>query len=404
MAAGEYAAAILGPVETASLASLDLNLLRTFLAVYRSGSFTGAARLLGLSQPTVTTQMRALERQTGRELFERLPRGVTPTPVADELAARIAAPLDELAAVAGPTPRAGTRAEPVHLAGPAELLCTRALPALAPLIAEGVRLRVATGLTDPLLDELRAGRHDLVIATTRPRGRTVHAVPLTDEEFVLVAAPIWAERLLGRAPARENEGEGAAGRKTEGRGVVERDTDTDGVVVPETEDEIHGQGPAGQGGEGLGPAGPGGEGLGSAVQATEHQGPAVRHAGRRSFVAPDSFDPAVLHEVPLITYAEDLPIARRYWRHVFGRRLSRTAAVTVPDLRGVLAAVAAGAGFSVLPRYLCQDLLASGALVALLEPEDPPINTGFLVQRPGASDNPDVARVRALLLRAARRW
>ncbi|MFF5547327.1 LysR substrate-binding domain-containing protein [Streptomyces olivaceoviridis] len=150
------------------------------------------------------------------------------------------------------------------------------------------------------------------------------------------------------------------------------------------------------------------------MQATEHQGPtvrdaeaqpsAVRHAARRSFAAPDSFDPAVLHEVPLITYAEDLPIARRYWRHVFGRRLSRTAAVTVPDLRGVLAAVAAGAGFSVLPRYLCQDLLASGALVALLEPEDPPINTGFLVQRPGASDNPDVARVRALLLRAARRW
>ncbi|AYN38106.1 LysR family transcriptional regulator [Streptomyces dangxiongensis] len=301
--------------------SPDLNLLRTFLAVYRSGSFTGAARLLGLSQPTVTTQMRALERQTGRELFERLPRGVTPTPVADELAARIAAPLDDLAVVAGPTPPAGARAEPVHLAGPAEFLCTTVLPALAPLVAEGLRLRVSAGLTDPLLEELRAGRHDLVIATTRPRGRTLHAVPLADEEFVLVAAPAWADRL------------------------------------------------------------------------PEQQGSSV------------PLDPAVLHGVPLVTYAEDLPIARRYWRHVFGRRLSRTAAVTVPDLRGVLAAVAGGAGFSVLPRYLCQDLLASGALVALLEPEDPPINTSFLVQRPGAaSDNPDVARVRDLLLTAARGW
>ncbi|MFJ6948126.1 LysR family transcriptional regulator, partial [Streptomyces wuyuanensis] len=79
----------------------DLNLLRTFLAVYRSGSFTAAAPLLGLSQPTVTTQMRALERQSGRELFVRLPRGVAPTPVADELAARIAAPLDALAAATG---------------------------------------------------------------------------------------------------------------------------------------------------------------------------------------------------------------------------------------------------------------------------------------------------------------
>ncbi|MFC0058268.1 LysR family transcriptional regulator [Streptomyces actinomycinicus] len=302
-------------METPSLAHLDLNQLRTFLAVYRSGSFTGAARLLGLSQPTVTTQMRALERQTGRELFERLPRGVAPTPVADQLAARIAAPLDELAAVAGPTPPAGTRAEPVHLAGPAEFLCTVVLPALAPLVAEGLRLRVSTGLTDPLLDELRAGHHDLVIATTRPRGRTLNAVPLSDEEFVLVAAPVWAERLTVRQQ-----------------------------------------------------------------------------------------DPAVLHGVPLVTYAEDLPIARRYWRHVFGRRLSRTADVTVPDLRGVLAAVAAGAGFSVLPRYLCREPLESGALVALLEPEDAPINTGFLVQRPGASDNPDVARVRAFLLRAARTW
>ncbi|MGV9889236.1 LysR family transcriptional regulator [Streptomyces sp. NPDC003395] len=295
---------------------LDLNHLRTFLAVHRSGSFTGAAQVLGLSQPTVTAQIRALEQHSGRELFTRGPRGVVPTAVADELAARVAPALDELAVVAGPGPAAGRRA-PVHLAGPAELLCTRVLPALAPLVADGVRLRVTPGLTDPLLDALRAGRHDLVIATTRPRGRSLTSVPLTDEEFVLVAAPEWAASLRERLAA---EG------------------------------------------------------------------------------------PAVLHAVPLITYAEDLPIARRYWRHVFGRRLSCPAAVTVPDLRGVLAAVEAGAGFTVLPRYLCVEQLARGTLVPLHEPEDPPINTGFLVQRPGPGDNPDVARVRDLLLRVARDW
>ncbi|MEU2236715.1 LysR family transcriptional regulator [Streptomyces vietnamensis] len=295
----------------------DLNLLRTFLAVYRSGSFTAAAGLLGLSQPTVTTQIRALERQTGRELFERLPRGVAPTPVAHDLAARVAGPLDALAAAAGHEAAPHERTAPVHLAGPAELLCTRVLPALAPLTAEGVRLRVSPGLTEPLLDELRAGRHDLVIATFRPRGRALTAVPLTDEEFVLVAAPVWADRVKERLAL---EG------------------------------------------------------------------------------------PAALHLVPLVTYAEDLPIARRYWRHVFGARLSRSAAVTVPDLRGVLAAVVAGAGFSVLPRYLCQTALASGALVALHEPEDPPINTGYLVQRPGRPDNPDVTRVRDLLIEAGRTW
>ncbi|MFJ6512563.1 LysR family transcriptional regulator [Streptomyces sp. NPDC091406] len=298
----------------------DLNLLRTFLAVHRSGSFTAAARLLGLSQPTVTAQMRTLERQVDRELFERLPRGVAPSPYADELAARIVAPLDALAEVTGDTVPADERpADPVHLAGPAELMCLRVLPALAPLVAEGLLLRAATGLTDPLLDELRAGRHDLVIATTRPRGRALAAVPLMDEEFVLTAAPHRAARTGG---AERIAAEG----------------------------------------------------------------------------------PGVLHGLPLITYAEDLPIARRYWRHVFGRRLDCRAAVTVPDLRGVLSAVVAGAGFTVLPRYLCADELASGALVELYAPEDPPINTAYLVQRPGSAANPQVTRVRDLLIEAARAW
>ncbi|MFF3306304.1 LysR family transcriptional regulator [Streptomyces sp. NPDC002952] len=298
---------------------LGLSQLRTFLAVHRAGSFTGAARLLGLSQPTVTTQMRALEEQLGRELFERRPRGVVPTAVADELAAQVAAPLDALAAVAERGgPGADQTPEPVHLAGPAELLCTRAVPALAPLTDRGVRLRVSTGLTDELLEGLRGGRFDLVIATTRPRGRSLTSAPLGDEEFVLVASPAWAERIGPERVAAEGA--------------------------------------------------------------------------------------AALHGVPLVSYAEDLPIARRYWRHVFGVRLSGHAAVTVPDLRGVRAAVAAGAGISVLPRYLCLDELASGALVALLSPEDPPINTAYLVRRPGAPDNPHVALVRERLLQAGRTW
>ncbi|WP_030276471.1 LysR family transcriptional regulator [Streptomyces sp. NRRL B-24484] len=298
---------------------LDLGLLRTFLAVHRSGSFTAAARLLRLSQPTVTAQIRTLEQQLGRPLFERLPRGVAATAAADALAAEVAAPLDALAAVAERGGAdGGAPAEPVHLAGPAEFLGVCAMPALAPLIGAGLRLRVTAGLTDDLLTGLRAGRYDLVVATSRPRGRTLHAVPLADEEFVLVAGPDWATRIGAGRVAAEGQ--------------------------------------------------------------------------------------AALRGVPLVTYAEDLPIARRYWRHVFGTRLSGPAAAVVPDLRGVAAAVAGGAGISVLPRYLCADGLASGALVALHEPEDPPINTAWLVGRAGAAEPAAVAQVRARLLAAAPAW
>ncbi|MFE5141388.1 LysR family transcriptional regulator [Streptomyces fagopyri] len=296
---------------------LDLGLLRTFLAVHRARSLTTAARVLGVSQPTVTAQVRALELQLGRQLFERLPRGVAPTTVADELAGEVAGPLDALAAVAD-RGRPGVEAppEPVHLGGPAELVSVRALPALASLTDQGVLLRVTTGLAEGLLEGLHAGRFDLVLSAVRPRGRSVISVPLMDEEFVLVAAPVWARRIGPLADA----------------------------------------------------------------------------------------DPGPLRDVPLIAYAEDLPILRRYWRHVFRTRLSARPAVVVPDLRGVLAAVVAGAGVSALPRYLCEDELASGAVVPLLSPEDPPINTGFLVERAGALPRAPVSAVRERLLQAARSW
>lgn len=289
----------------------DLNLLRTFLGVYRSGSFTAAAPGLGLSQPTVTAQIRTLEQQTGRELFTRLPRGVEPTSYAHELAGQVAAPLDSLATL-GDT---GAMAAPVHLAGPSELLCVRVLPALAPLVAEGVQLRVAQGLPDPLLEEMRAGRHDLVITTRRPRGRALESAPLADEEYLLVASPAWA-------------------------GSVQRADDTC----------------------------------------------------------------AALSGVPMVTYAEDLPILRRYWRSVFGKQLTARASVTVPNLYAVLSAVNAGSGYSVLPRSLCQEYLDAGRLALLHDPEEAPLNTLFLVQRPGADTNPDLVRVRDALRQAALDW
>jgi DNA-binding transcriptional LysR family regulator len=65
---------------------ISLDLLRTFLAVYRAGSVTGGAELLGVSQPSVTAQVKALEADLGRPLFERLPRGMAPTAAGEELA------------------------------------------------------------------------------------------------------------------------------------------------------------------------------------------------------------------------------------------------------------------------------------------------------------------------------
>jgi DNA-binding transcriptional regulator YdaS (Cro superfamily) len=59
---------------------MQLAWLQTFMAVYHTGSFTKAARQLGVTQPTVTQQIRSMELEIGHQLFERTTRGTVPTP------------------------------------------------------------------------------------------------------------------------------------------------------------------------------------------------------------------------------------------------------------------------------------------------------------------------------------
>ncbi|HZF89822.1 LysR family transcriptional regulator [Streptomyces sp.] len=184
---------------------MDLALLRTFVTVHRAGSFTRAAALLGLSQPAVTSQIRALERQLGRPLFLRQARGVTPTTIGDELAHKAAPHLDALVEIAGTGLDDESSLRTLHLAGPPEFTAERALPALVALTGDagpGFALRASFGNAEEVLEGLAAGHHDLALSTARPRGPLLTATPLCDEEHVLVAAPHWAERIGPGSPRR----------------------------------------------------------------------------------------------------------------------------------------------------------------------------------------------------------
>ncbi len=55
---------------------MEIHQLRYFCAVVRAGSFTRAAEQLGIAQPSLSQQIRALEKQVGNPLFERLGRSV----------------------------------------------------------------------------------------------------------------------------------------------------------------------------------------------------------------------------------------------------------------------------------------------------------------------------------------
>lgn len=84
---------------------------------------------------------------------------------------------------------------------------------------------------------------------------------------------------------------------------------------------------------------------------------------------------------PLIAYGEELPIIRRFWRVVFGRRLEVVPRLVLPDLQMIRRAIAAGFGFSVLPDYLCDEMVDSKSLTLILKPTNAVSNQIWLAYR-----------------------
>ncbi len=61
------------------ISELDWSLVQAFLAVAETGSLSGAARALGLSQPTLGRKVREIEAALGAELFQRHAKGLALT-------------------------------------------------------------------------------------------------------------------------------------------------------------------------------------------------------------------------------------------------------------------------------------------------------------------------------------
>jgi LysR family transcriptional activator of mexEF-oprN operon len=85
------------PGHSASFSTLDLNLLRTFVALIEERSTVGAAKRLFLSQPTISGSLARLRETFGDELLVRNGRALEPTARALELLDAIRPHLDGLA-------------------------------------------------------------------------------------------------------------------------------------------------------------------------------------------------------------------------------------------------------------------------------------------------------------------
>ena len=171
---------------------MDILHLRTFRAVARAGSVTGAAASLDYAQSSVTAHIRALELDLGVVLFRRTARGVSLTDAGVRLLAYAEAILG-LADEARQAVRLPGEPRGSLTIGSSESLCAYRLPgALASFRARypDVRLTVQTGPCAVLYAGLRERTLDMAVTMDEglpPEG--LLGEPLRREPMRILAAP-----------------------------------------------------------------------------------------------------------------------------------------------------------------------------------------------------------------------
>lgn len=171
---------------------LSLHQLRCFLATYEHGSLTAAATELGYAQPSVSEQIRALEKSLGVQLFRRVGRGVVPTTVADELRPHA----ERTLAAAEEARRAVTSAKALQtgtirfgMFGAARLYAGAGLVADVLARYPGVRVELIGQNSNEVQEDLRRGRLEaamIAVPAATSEGMTV--TPVAKDELVYISA------------------------------------------------------------------------------------------------------------------------------------------------------------------------------------------------------------------------
>src|SRR5215210_8307948 len=171
---------------------MDLRQLEIVQAIAETGSFTGAGRKLRVSQSAISRQVLLLEDELNESIFLRVGRRIRITPAGDalvKLSHRVFGDIKETVTVIGESQQ--TLSGTLRLAG-GMTVCMYVFPALLQEYRRqhsGVEVKLITGTSQRLLQEIRSGAADLGFITLPVSEAELVTVPAMEEEMLLVAHP-----------------------------------------------------------------------------------------------------------------------------------------------------------------------------------------------------------------------
>ena len=170
---------------------LDWNLVRAFQATVDTGSLTAAARAIGVSQPTVSRQVAALEAALGVTLFERVGRRLELTEPGHALARHAAAMREAAAALALEATGRSESIEGTVTISASDAVAMYLLPPIVGRIraeAPGITVRI---LVDNALSDLRRREADIAVRHVRPADDELFGKRVRDANAAFYASRAW---------------------------------------------------------------------------------------------------------------------------------------------------------------------------------------------------------------------
>jgi DNA-binding transcriptional LysR family regulator len=190
---------------------LDSRQLRAFASLARTASFTGTAQELHLSQSAISHSIKALEREIGCRLLNRLGKSMTLTEAGEAFLVRTERILQEMDSAREELGHLGKWGQARLRIGASTTACQYVLPAVLREFKESFprcAISIEPGDTPEAIESLRAHRIDLAVNLEPRRDETLEFRPLFNDELQFVVSPLhaWARagKVIRDQIAREN--------------------------------------------------------------------------------------------------------------------------------------------------------------------------------------------------------
>jgi LysR family transcriptional regulator (chromosome initiation inhibitor) len=197
-------------MKEAHVSTFDPDALECLAAILEEGGFERAAQRLSITQSAVSQRLRALEAQAGTVLVVRS-RPIKPTGAGQLLLKHakmmrlLRADLDkDLKELAPSTNGQGRHEERVSVAINADSLATWALPALSPLVSQGLPLEIITDDQEFTQEWLREGQVMGCVTSLSHALRGCRMQALGAMRYVVVAEPAYAAEHLPEGLTKHN--------------------------------------------------------------------------------------------------------------------------------------------------------------------------------------------------------